>query len=214
MPSKAYIEFEKNIVDVDHLISTHAAMNNGGRGRKGLGHITRSGIVMLCATWELYIESLLCESLKILTDRKNTPKDLPTLIKKTLSKLVKEDKHELKPLELAGDGWRSTLLNYAKAETDLLHTPKSEKLDILYKRYLGMINFSSQWTTSSANLDSFVSKRGEIAHKGRQANYIKIGELKSDRETIDNLVTEIDKLILDYLITLDPAMNQPWRRTY
>jgi len=214
MPSKAYIEFEKNIVDVDHLISTHAAMNNGGRGKKGLGHITRSGIVMLCATWELYIESLLCESLKILTDRKNTPKDLPTLIKKTLSKLVKEDKHELKPLELAGDGWRSTLLNYAKAETDLLHTPKSEKLDILYKRYLGMINFSSQWTTSSANLDSFVSKRGEIAHKGRQANYIKIGELKSDRETIDNLVTEIDKLILDYLITLDPAMNQPWRRTY
>ena len=72
MPSKAYIEFEKNIVDVDHLISTHAAMNNGGRGKKGLGHITRSGIVMLCATWELYIESLLCESLKILTDRKNS----------------------------------------------------------------------------------------------------------------------------------------------
>lgn len=214
MPSKAYIEFEKNIVDVDHLISTHAAMNNGGRGKKGLGHITRSGIVMLCATWELYIESLLCESLKILTDRKNSPKDLPTLIKKTLSKLVKEDKHELKPLELAGDGWRSTLLNYAKAETDLLHTPKSEKLDILYKRYLGMINFSNQWTTSSADLDSFVSKRGEIAHKGRQANYIKIGELKSDRETIDNLVTEIDKLILDYLITLDPTMNQPWRKTY
>jgi hypothetical protein len=214
MPSKAYIEFEKNIVDVDHLISTHAAMNNGGRGKKGLGHITRSGIVMLCATWELYIESLLCESLKILTDRKNSPKDLPTLIKKTLSKLVKEDKHELKPLELAGDGWRSTLLNYAKAETDLLHTPKSEKLDILYKRYLGMINFSNQWTTSSADLDSFVSKRGEIAHKGRQANYIKIGELKSDRETIDNLVTEIDELILDYLITLDPTMNQPWRKTY
>lgn len=192
MPSKAYIEFKKNIIDVDNLVSTHAAMNNGGRGKKGLGHITRSGIVMLCATWELYIESLLCESLKILTDRKAFPKDLPTFVKKTLSRLVKEDKHELKPLELAGDGWRATLLNYAKAETDLLHTPKSEKLDILYKRYLGIMNFSNQWATSSVDLDNFVSKRGEIAHKGRQANYIKIGELKSDRQTIDNLVSEID----------------------
>lgn len=214
MPSKAYIEFKSNIIDVDNLIATHATLNTGSRGKKGLGHITRSGIVMLCATWELYIESLLCESLNILVSRKNSPKDLPTLIKKTLAKLVKEDKHELKPLELAGDGWRSTLFNYTKAETDLLHTPKSEKLDILYKRYLGIQDFSSQWTTSKFDLDKFVLKRGEIAHKGRQAKYIKIGELKSDRNVINSLVTEIDQIVLQYLISLDPTLIKPWRKTY
>jgi hypothetical protein len=214
MPSKAYTEFKSNIIDVDNLIANHATLNTGNRGKKGLGHITRSGIVMLCATWELYIESLLCESLKILVDRKSTPKDLPTLVKKSLSKLVKEDKHDLKPLELAGDGWRTTLTNYAKAETDILHSPKSEKIDTLYKRYLGILNFSDQWTTSAADLDNFVSKRGEIAHKGRQAKYIKIGELKNDKEIINSLVTETDQIVLTYLISLDPAVNQPWRRTY
>jgi hypothetical protein len=214
MPSQAFIEFRKNIADVDNLISSHTALNNGGRGKKGLGHITRSGIVMLCATWELFIESLLCEALEIVVYRKTTPKDLPTIVKKTLVKLVKEDRHELKPIELAGDGWRTTLLNYATTETELLHTPKSEKLDLLYKRYLGMLEFSSLWTTSASDLDDFVRKRGEIAHKGRQARYIKIGELKSDRQIIYDLVTEVDKQILDYLIILDPTMGQPWRRTY
>jgi len=81
MPSKAFTEFRKNIADVDNLISSHRILNNGGRGKKGLGHITRSGIVMLCATWELYIESLLCESLEIILNRKTTPKDLPTIVK-------------------------------------------------------------------------------------------------------------------------------------
>jgi hypothetical protein len=214
MPSKAFTEFRKNIADVDNLISSHRILNNGGRGKKGLGHITRSVIVMLCATWELYIESLLCESLEIILNRKTTPKDLPTIVKKTLVKLVKEDKHELKPIELAGNGWRETLLNYAKTETELLHTPKSTKLDLLYKRYLGMPEFSSLWSTSSSDLDDFVGKRGEIAHKGRQARYIKIGELKADRQIIYDLVTEVDKQILDYLMRVDPMMAQPWRRTY
>lgn len=214
MPSQAFSEFRKNILDTDKLIEAHATLNNSSPGKKGLGHITRSGIVMLCATWELYIESLLLESLKILLQRKDDPKDLPPIAKKSLSRLVKEDKHELKPIELAGFGWRQTFYNYAKKETDLLHTPKSEKLDVLYKRYLGLENFSSLWTTPASDLDQFVSKRGDIAHRGRQASYIKIGELKSDREIILTLVTEVDQVILNYLIGLDPNTNQPWRRTY
>ena len=78
MPSIAYTEFKKNIIDVDNLIAAHTTLNTGSRGKKGLGHITRSGIVMLCATWELYIETLLCESLQILLHRKNNPRELPT----------------------------------------------------------------------------------------------------------------------------------------
>lgn len=214
MPSQAFIHFRQNIIDVDKLIESHRLLNNGNRGKKGLGHITRSGIVILCATWELYIESLLNESLGLLLSRKTHPNGLPTIAKKTLAKLVKEDKHELKPIELAGDGWRSTFSSYAQRETDLLHSPKPEKIDILYKRYLGIINLSSSWTTSQIDLDRFVSKRGAIAHNGRQANYIKIGELIADRQIIYDLVTEVDQQILDYLISLDPNLNQPWRRTY
>jgi hypothetical protein len=214
MPSQAFVHFRQNILDVDKLIESHRLLNNGNPGKKGLGHITRSGIVILCATWELYIESLLNESLTLLLSRKNHPNELPTIAKKTLARLVKEDKHDLKPIELAGDGWRNTFSVYAQRETDLLNSPKSEKIDTLYKRYLGIVNLSSSWVTPPTDLDTFVGKRGAIAHQGRQANYIKIGELIAYRKIIYNLVTEVDQQVLDYLISLDPGLNQPWRRTY
>jgi len=59
MPSSAYQAFKKNRVDVVRLIDSHGKLHAGTRGKKGLGHITRSGVVMLCASWELYVESLL-----------------------------------------------------------------------------------------------------------------------------------------------------------
>lgn len=62
----------------------------------------------------------------------------------------------------------------------------------MYNRFLSIQDFSNQWTTPATDLDNFVSKRGDIAHKGRQAKYIKIGELKSDREIINSLVAEVD----------------------
>jgi len=51
MPSTSFLKFETNMLtDVDRIISSHTQLNHDGRGRRGLGHITRSGVLMLCAT--------------------------------------------------------------------------------------------------------------------------------------------------------------------
>ncbi len=215
MPSNAYQALRRNIIDVDKLIEAHNLLSGGRQGRKGLGHITRSGIVMLCATWELYIESLLLECLRYLLDRIEFASDLPLPTRKFLSLQVKESKHHLKAMELADSGWRVLLSNYAEQNIESLHTPNPENLDTLYKRYLGIENFSDQWPGDhKSDLAAFVRKRGAIAHTGRQASYTRIFELRNDRANIAELSTETDKLMLQYFCDNYTVHNQPWRRTY
>lgn len=99
MPSNALAKFESNLlVDVDRLIESHGQLNHQGMGRRGLGHITRSGVLMLCAAWELYLEEVLVESARIIIDRAASPDDLPRKVQQEIAKAVRESKHELKPL--------------------------------------------------------------------------------------------------------------------
>ena len=47
MSSAAFGAFQFNLVDVDRLVKSHDALSGTGQGRRGLGHITRSSVVML-----------------------------------------------------------------------------------------------------------------------------------------------------------------------
>ena len=215
MPSDSFGEYKNNIIDVEKLISVHSHLNNGSRGKKGLGHITRSGIVMLSACWELYIEGLLIESIDFLSDKINDPDNLPKKVRKTISFKVKDDKHELKPLALANEGWKEVYRSYAELETDYLNTPNTHQVNSLYYRYLGKEDFiESLPRIDNEDLDDFISDRGEIAHKGRSAKYIRIGDLRNDKQMVEDLVREVDEYILDYLTELNPDSTQPWYRSY
>ena len=125
MPSSALLKFESNmLVDVDRIIDSHSDLNHEGMGRRGLGHITRSGVLMLCAAWELYLEELASESARFLIDHVNSPDQLPLPIQKEISRIVRESKHELKLLEMAGDGWKSIYLNHVGQSVSVLNRQK------------------------------------------------------------------------------------------
>src|SRR5262245_4005926 len=125
MPSSALQKFESNMLaDVDRIIKSHGQLNHDGMGRRGLGHITRSGVLMLCTAWELYLEELLVESVRILIQRATSPNHLPHPVQKEIAKVVRESKHELKPLELAGDGWATVYDHHATQTVQGLNTPK------------------------------------------------------------------------------------------
>ncbi|WP_197030545.1 HEPN domain-containing protein, partial [Halomonas sp. BC04] len=107
MPSASFRKFENNLlIDVDRIIDSHYHLNHDGGGKRGLGHITRSGVLMLCAAWELYIEEVLLEGVDYFTHQLDSPKGLPKPVQKEIARSVKEAKHDLKPLELAGEGWK------------------------------------------------------------------------------------------------------------
>ena len=65
MTSTARQTLERSLLDVDEIISGHVALTGGGRGRPAerLGQaITRSGVVLLCAAMEQYLEDLFKEA--------------------------------------------------------------------------------------------------------------------------------------------------------
>lgn len=212
MPSSALQKFERSmLVDVDRIIESHGQLNHDGLGRRGLGHITRSGVLMLCAAWELYLEELLVESVRTLIRRADIPTQLPQHVQKEISKTVRESKHELKPLELAGDGWKTVYDNHTTQTIQGLNTPKSTNIDPLFKRFVGIENLSNSWSIGEEALNAFVTARGDIAHRGRDAGYITIINLHEHRAQILRCVIDTDNAMADF-IQRKSIGGSPWRR--
>jgi hypothetical protein len=213
MPSTAFTKFETNlIIDVQRIISTHSEINHSGMGRRGLGHITRSGVLMLCAAWELFIEEVMVVGVTYFTEKLENPKDLPKPVQKELARCVKESKHELKPLELAGEGWKSLYINHANEVLTGLNTPKSTNIDPLFKRFLGLEEISSHWSEGADAINKFVKARGDIAHRGREAKYVTISNLRNYKTLVEKSAIETDNIMATYLKDETPGGTMPWRR--
>lgn len=200
------------LVDVDRLIESHQSLSHGTQGRHGLGHITRSGTFLLCAAWELYVEELAVEVASLFAERASAPDDLPNEVRKELSKHVKNHNHELKPLDLAGDGWRLVYLSHAKQLVSGLNTPKAEPINVLFKRLTGWNKPSDCWSCGSDYINSFVSVRGDIAHRGSDADYIRLNKLRDDyRIRIAETALEMDNGACNYVHEKSNG-RRPWRR--
>lgn len=200
------------MVEVDRLIESHASLNHVGMGRRGLGHITRSGVMMLCAAWELYVEELIIEAARHMCEHCQTPHQFPISVRKELAKVTRESKHELKPLDLCGDGWRTLYTSHVQTSVGMLNTPKSTLLDPLFERLLGIVGLSRNWSLGADMVNRFVQARGDIAHRGRDTEYVRIHTLVDYREWIVRTVTETDNFMADYLQDTCPGGRSPWRR--
>lgn len=214
MPSGSLITFRYNLTDVDRLIGAYEALRPGdGQGRRGLGHITRACILTLCTAWEQYIEDLAIEAANLLREQFESPDQLPKPVQKMLSRKVKNAKHELKPLELAGEGWRAVYLAYAHEEVASLHSPKAENIEQLFKEIAGIEDsIGDCWSFGRENLDTFVATRNRVAHKGRAAGrYVKFHEVAHNRDGVRSCVAETDSFLADYLSEVLPE-GRPWRR--
>ncbi|MGV0998856.1 MAG: HEPN domain-containing protein [Fluviibacter sp.] len=213
MASSAFNEFRYNVLDAKRLHQAHGIVSLGTPGKKGLGHLTRSGVVMLCAAWERYNESVIVEAVSYLAKEIRDPNNLPLAVRKHLSAIAKQHLHELKPMELAGDGWRKLYVAQAIDETSSLNTPKSGKLKDLYERLTGLTDVSAFWTIGAKPVDDFVSARGDIAHNGRKAPYITTGTLQYYIQIIEQVASEHDNKFCDHLKAASGSTYQPWRRT-
>lgn len=213
MASSAFNEFRYNIHDAKRLYQAHGVLSAATPGKKGLGHITRSGVVMLCAAWERYHEAVIVEGVSYLSKEVRDPNNLPLIVRKHLSAIAKQSQHELKPMELAGRGWRSFYVAQATDETSSLNTPKSGKLKTLYERLVGVPDVAAFWSIGAQPIDDFVSTRGDIAHNGRKSPYVTAGTLNYYIGMIETAAAEHDHEFCDYLKSTSGSTYQPWRKT-
>jgi len=221
MPSNAYSKFNKHLMkDVRALIKSHADLNSGTRGRKHLGHLTRGACVFLCAAWERYVEDVLCESVCFMCENVPDHNCLPEPVRRYISGRVKEEKHELSAFTLAGDGWKTTLLQYAQEAVDAFNTPKKDNLVKLFRRFLGVDDVSTFWVDGSGTaeidaarvaIDAFVTARGDIAHNGTDAQYPRIKKIDEEYVPLVIATTRtMDNQLNDYLHGI--TSKRPWRR--
>lgn len=179
MPSKALRKFEGAMMrDVDRMIDTHAEQDGGTPGKKGLGHLTRAGVLLLCAAWELYIEEVLVEGVECSIDRGKGPKELPTSVQKEIAKYVRKTNHELKVLEMAGNGWKAIYREVAKEWVERHHSPKAHKIDEGFTKLIGLDGLSGKWNCGPDTIDRFVEVRGDIAHRGTDAENVYMNQLR------------------------------------
>jgi hypothetical protein len=165
---------------------------------------------MLCASWELYAESLLVESLRHLCSKCESPHQLPFVVQKELAKHVRESKHELKPLALANSGWCDVVISHAEQQCASLNTPKAGPINNLFHKFIGLERVSDAWACGASTLNEFVGVRGEIAHRGRDARYVPLWKLRDHLVLIDAVAKETDNVVREHLKSITGG-RQPWQ---
>ena len=214
MPSVALGKFEGAMMkDVNRIIDTHTGLLTGGKGKKALGHRTRAGVLLLCAAWELYIEELLIEAVTACRDKATRPDDLPMPVQKTIAEHVRNAKHVLKPLVLAGDGWKAVYLDIANEAIVGLNTPKKRNIDQLFDSLVGITEVSNSWSVGAAAVDAFVQARGDVAHRGSDSGYIKIAKLRDTyMVNICRAAVETDNAVTTHIRGAFTPKSYPWNR--
>ncbi|MEW5424044.1 HEPN domain-containing protein [Amorphus sp. 3PC139-8] len=214
MPSGAFTKFESNmLVDVSRMVESHGQLNDDGPGRRGLGHITRGGVLLLCAAWELYLEELLIEAVEICIARCADPDVLPEPVKHTISDYVRASKHHFKPLAMSGDGWQTLYLEIAREHVSALNTPKRHNIDAMFLKLIGLADLSDNWSVGPDAVNDFVSARGDIAHRGKDAGYVTINRLRDEYiPQISRTAIESDNFVSLYLRNSFEPRRYPWNR--
>ena len=214
MPSKSYIDFLELLEDVEELRLAHTHFSKGASGRKKLGFLTRSATVMLCASWERYNENILLECIDKILETNIEAKTLSKHIKEYISIKVKENKSNIYPIELADNGWKNLWKGYAINETNSLNTPNSENLCKLFKRFLGIEDFTLLWYFNSIEkINDFIKIRGEIAHNGSKSKYVRLSALLNNIDTIVENAIQID-YSLSQLLKKEYLISNTWDENY
>lgn len=213
MPSKAYSVFHKNILQVDKLLAAYTVVRTPTRGRKHLDHLTRSAIIFLCSSWEVYLEQISRETCAKILARTSYPNTLPRESKKALAKLVADSKNEIEAIEFASD-WKSYFSRLIDGYVSRLNTPKSEQVKSILHNYFGADNAEivSKMPTL-LSIDSIVKMRGEIAHNIYVEEYVAPDVVQSHKETVIRLVKEIELFLWEYIPSITNG-KRPWQNTY
>lgn len=144
--------------------------------------------MLITSFWESYCEDLAEEALEIIVQHAPNADALPKEIKKVVAKTLKEDKNELAIWDISDDKWRSVLRRNFAALTEernkTFATPKSFNVNSLFESAIGLSTMSSNWkwkgmstVQAISKLNDFVSKRGDIAHRGSSTSTVKKSEV-------------------------------------
>jgi hypothetical protein len=204
MPSKSRARFDENCKDVERLLQIHLDLAGNTPGRKyGVAVLNKSAIVMICAYWEAYNEDVLHEAIEHVAAHAASADRLPPHLREVVAKTLRSDQNKLAVWDLAGDGWRKVLTNNLqeclRRATDGFNTPKSGKLEWLFRDVLGIQDITTGWKRRGRSskqardkIDKYVSLRGDVAHRGASGTSVQKAACTDFLALVRDLVSSID----------------------
>lgn len=217
MPSLSFkIYRDSAMKDIEKIFSNYEELKGYHKGRRSLDHLFRSGVLLLAAAFESYIEDVIVESANIISSQIEI-NDLPIQVKKKILQCIKKEKNELAAIELlAGDNWIGYYIQIVEKEVSNLNSPKTHLINGLMNDLLGIENLITQLSLKIIDevneLDEFISVRGQIAHRLKGEFYLKQPTFKKYVIMVNSTVKEVDKFLQVYLMNL--TRKSPWRDTY
>jgi hypothetical protein len=177
-------------------------------------------MVLITAMWEAYCEDLTTEALHLIVANSLRPDQLPIYLRKVIAGEVRNEKHELAPWFLAGEGWRELVIRrLAALQQDRernLNNPTSRQVDGFFLEALGIDEISRGWSWSgieadeaARQLDEYVNMRHQIAHRARLPKDTPKKTPKSYISLVRNLVLRTEYSVEQLLV--DSLGESPWR---
>src|ERR1700687_2367308 len=102
-----YVQLLANLDEVCDLVSIHVALTGAGPGRRGkVKVLNKSGIVLLVACWEAFVEDLATAAFDFLLAKAPGPRVFPSRVLVSAGKSLRESSDDRAIWALAESGWR------------------------------------------------------------------------------------------------------------
>lgn len=208
--------FLSNIQEVRRLEDIHGEVTEPGPGRKhDVAILHKSAIVLLVACWEAFVEDLAGTALGFAIDNAKDYKKFPAEVLNRVASKYQGPR----AWDLAGDGWTRALRDNMKEvlakTTGTLNTPKTEQVNELFEKVIGLKNISSYWSwpgrpakQSEAQLDALVTLRGSIAHRVQSARTVRKKDVLDANDFLHRLAVRSHNEASTYLERMVGAA--PW----
>jgi hypothetical protein len=169
--------FLDNLKNVSRLIEIHEQVAGSHPGYKAKVEVlNKSGIVLLVACWEAFIEDLASSAFEFVLREAKEPSAFPNTVLVTASDPLRKSKDERAVWQLAGDGWLAILTSHKKRTIEKylyrFSNPNAKQIDDLFKDLLDFKSVSSYWhwqrmsaASATKSLSRLVELRGSIAHR-------------------------------------------------
>jgi hypothetical protein len=217
--------FVENTEEVKQLVAFHEEKTGSERGRRyGVEILNKSGIVLLTACWEAFVEDCASVALEFVLQKTPDPATLPKVVRTRIGQSIKNDKNDVKAWELAGTGWQNVVRDY---KNKLLHTyvsffntPKAGNVDDLLDALLGLPRVSDNWAWQRLSpegardrLAKYIELRGSIAHRVKASQAVHKKTVNDYADFITRLAVRtanVTRVHVQSLVKADPWGKYTW----
>jgi hypothetical protein len=159
------------------------------------------------------METVAMESADFLTSKLTNYTELPAEPRKRVRDFANGGGNTWTAADLATPQWKIMFRQLVERRVGALNTPKHEQLKNLFNHFFDVPDIEIFWAPDTkADIDEFVSLRGEVAHRGAESRYIHFHQLERLEASVAAWVRLTDRALSDHLRTFVTPPRRPWLR--